>query len=391
MRPQLKKALAVFMMLLLAAIDCPCAFAQTASANSVAPQDDTAQSHYERAVSAEQAGQYELAIRELRGAVHARPSDERLRTALGVAFFHEGYLANAIAEFSAAIQLQPNELDARVDLAAVWMNLGDTDNAIPELEHVVAADPGDLPSRSNLALCYLQDGRWDDALREYMALLKSDPDSPELLYDLAVAQKHQQNYEGARASLRKSLERKPDLPAAEFELGEIYWEQGMLDEAASQLQSLCRTHPDFLPAYFPLAEVLRQKGDLDLALSTIQKVLQAGPNAAAYQELAILQKQRGEVEAAAVAFHQAEELKNKAKLQQAAQLATATARRLLRAHDIEGALRKLEFALRLDPGSAEAHFQLALILNQQHDDTRALAEFRKAFEMDNRLKPPPEP
>jgi tetratricopeptide (TPR) repeat protein len=389
MRPQLGQVLAAFLPLL-AVMDSLSALAQTESARSVALQDVAAQSHYERAVSAEQSGDYELAIRELRAAVQVRPSEERLRTALGVAFFHEGYLANAIAEFSTAIQLQPDQLDARADLAAVWMNLGDAENAIPELEYVVAADAADLSSRSNLGICYLQAGRWDDALREYSTLLKSDPDSPELLYNLAVTQKHQQDYEGARASLQKGLQHKRDFPAAEFELGEIYWEEGMLDEAASHLQALCRAHPDFLPAYFPLAEVLRQKGDLDLALSTIQKVLQAGPSATAYQELAILQKQRGNVDAAALAFHQAEELKNKAKLSLAAQLATATAKRLLRAHDAEGAMRKLEFALRLDPGSAESHFQFALALKQKHDDARALEEFRKAFELDNRLKPPPE-
>jgi Tfp pilus assembly protein PilF len=97
------------------------------------------------------------------------------------------------------------------------------------------------------------------------------------------------------------------------------------------------------------------------------------------------------VDAAAAAFHQAEELKNKARLQQAAQLAVATAKRLFRAHDTDGAMRKLEFALRLDPRSAEAHFHLALALKQQHADSRAVVEFNKAFELDNRLKPPLEP
>ena len=134
------------------AIHCVCATAQTDS-----------QSYYERAAAAEQAGNYEAAIRELRGAVRAQPADERLRTALGVAFFHEGYLADAIVEFRASIQLQPGDLDARSNLAAVWMSLGDVESALPELEHVVASDPNDLASRSNLGLCYLQTGRWDGA------------------------------------------------------------------------------------------------------------------------------------------------------------------------------------------------------------------------------------
>jgi len=350
-----------------------------------------AQSHSERAAAAEQAGNYEMAIRELRDAVLELPADGQLRTALGVAFFHEGYLADAIGEFRTAIQIQPDDLDARSNLAVIWMNLGDVESALPEIERMVASDPNDLASRSSLGLCYLQTGRWDSAAREYTALLKADPSNPELLYNLAVAQKHRQDDEGARDLLRKSLEIKPDFPAAEFELGETYWQAGMLDEAIGQLQLLVRTHTDFSPAYFPLAEAQRQKGDLDGALATVQAVLRLGPNPSAYQQLAILEKQKGDVDGAAKAFHEAEQLRNKFKLQQAAQLATAAAKRLMQAHDLPGAVRKLEFALSVDAGLAETHFQLGLALKEQHNESRARQEFQKAFELDARLKPPHEP
>jgi tetratricopeptide (TPR) repeat protein len=237
----------------------------------------------------------------------------------------------------------------------------------------------------------MQTGRWDGAAREYSTLLKPDPDSPELRYNLAVAQKHRQDDEGARDLLRRSLELKPDFPAAKFELGETYWQAGMLDEAISQLRELCQTHPDFAPAYFPLAEAQRQKGDLDGALSTVQAVLRLGPNPSAFQQLAILEKQKCDVDGAAKAFHHAEELRNKAKLWQAAQLATAAAKRLMQARDASGAIRKLEFALSIDSGLAETHFQLALALKERHEESRARQEFQKAFELDARLKPPHEP
>jgi len=364
---------------------------QNVPAQSSAPAPAALQqgpdSHYERAVSAEQEGDYRSAIHELREAVHARPTDAKLHTALGVTFFHEGFLADAIQEFSAAIQLKPDDTDARSDLAAAWINLGDCDNAIPELEYLAAAE-GDQETRNNLGLCYLQAGRWQDAAKQYRALLKADPESPELLYNLGVARKHEQDYNGAIASLRHALQIKPDFPAVAFELGQIYWEQGMLEDAAEHLQSLCRAHPDFLPAYFPLAEVLRQQGAADAALAAIQKALQAGPSAPAYQELGILEKARGNIDAAASAFHKAEELKSPAKIQQAALMAVVAAKGLLRVHDAQRARLKLEFAVKLDPTSAAAHLQLALALKQLHDDSGALVEFRKASGLDGRFKPP---
>ncbi len=75
------------------------ALCSVAAAQIRPPAPDTAQAYYERAVAAESAGNYEAAIRELRGAVKAQPGDASLHTALGVAYFHEGYPADALGEF----------------------------------------------------------------------------------------------------------------------------------------------------------------------------------------------------------------------------------------------------------------------------------------------------
>ncbi len=346
----------------------------------------------QRAAAAEARGDFETAIHELREAIRIDPRDPSLHTALGAAFFQDSYLADAIREFRAALALRPDDPDARANLAAAWIRLGDPQDAFPELERLAALDANDRQVHSDLGLCYLESGRWREAAREYTLLLKSDPGSPELLYNLAVTQKHLDDLAAARALLLKCLQLQPDFPAAELELGEALWQEGMLEEAAEHLRSLCAAHPDFLPAYFPLAEVLRQKGDVQGALAATQAVLKANPqSASAYQELAILEQQRGNVDAAAAAFHQAEKFKNESKVRQAAHVATGSALRLLRAGKSEDAARKLEFALRLDPDSAEAHYHLAVLLGARGEEAQSLAEFQKAYALDARLKPPHRP
>ena len=55
-------------------------------------------------------------------------------------------------------------------------------------------------------------------------------------------------------------------------------------------------------------------------------------------------------------------------------LATTAAKRLMQGHDLLGAIQKLEFALSVDSGLAETHFQLALALNDRHAELQAPPE-----------------
>lgn len=265
--------------------------------------------HSERASAAEQAGDFGAAIRELRMAVGNAPSNARLHTALGVAFVHEGYISDAMDEFADALRFNSSDIDARDGLANALLRFGDVEDAIKELLRVLVHAPGDQLSRSRLALCYLRAGEWSGAAREYKILLQADPNSSELLYNLAIAEKHLDDLTASRAHLLRSIELTSDFPAAQFQLGQSYWEEGMRSEAKSEFQDLLKAHPDFSPAYFPLAEVLRQSGDLDGALAAIESALRVTESAAAYQELAILEKQGSNLGAAARAFHKAEQLK----------------------------------------------------------------------------------
>jgi tetratricopeptide (TPR) repeat protein len=349
---------------------------------------DTLDPYYQRAAAAEQAGNYDQAIRVLRAAKQIAPHDERLPATLGVALFHEDFVSDAIQEFRDALRLRPDDVDARRNLTTALIEFGDIQDAIPNLERVLKDDPKDQTSQDSLALCYLKAGRWTDATGQYRRLLEGDPSSPELLYNLAIAEKHLGDIDSARSHLLRSLELKPDFPAAKFELGELCWQSGMLDDAIAQLQSLRQAHPDFIAAYAPLAEVLRQNGEIHEALSVTKALLRSAESASGYQELAILQKQTKDVDAAAKSFHRAEQLRNLAKPREAAKLITSTAVHLSQNGDQRAAIEKLKFAVQLDPSLAEAHYQLAIAFHLQHEDPNASTEFKKALALDDRLKLP---
>jgi Tfp pilus assembly protein PilF len=60
----------------------------------------------------------------------------------------------------------------------------------------------------------------------------------------------------------------------------------------------------------------------------------------------------------------------------------------LRHGELAKSVGKFEFALKLDPNLAAAHFGLGLVYWGQHNQPRASAEFEKALQLDRQLKPP---
>ncbi len=88
-------------------------------------------------------------------------------------------------------------------------------------------------------------------------------------------------------------------------------------------------------------------------------------------------------------FQQAEIL-NKEKVNKlAATLATNTGARELRQGHLSAALEQLRSAVKLNPRSAAAHYQLGLALRAQGDLSQAAAQFLKAHQLDPQLASAP--
>jgi Flp pilus assembly protein TadD len=72
---------------------------------------------------------------------------------------------------------------------------------------------------------------------------------------------------------------------------------------------------------------------------------------------------------------------------QAAMFATNTGIAMLKQSNVDGAIERLQAAVKLDPGSAQAHYHLARALQRKGQREAARAEYEKAKQLDPRLKP----
>jgi Tfp pilus assembly protein PilF len=129
-----------------------------------------------------------------------------------------------------------------------------------------------------------------------------------------------------------------------------------LPEAAQALREAIRLQPGFAPAHTTLAAVLRQMGDT----SGAQAESEAGNTLA--QEKTNLQ---------------------------GATFATNSGKRLLNAGDLDGAIAQFRNAIKLAPSYAPAHYELAMTLSRKGEKSAAAEEYKKAADLDPKLKPIP--
>ena len=70
---------------------------------------------------------------------------------------------------------------------------------------------------------------------------------------------------------------------------------------------------------------------------------------------------------------------------QGATFATNSGKRMLDAGDLDGAISQFRTAIKLAPGLAVAHYQLALALSRKGEKPEAAAELQRAKELDPKL------
>lgn len=122
-----------------ASLAAPCAYAQMGSMSSSPPRQDPAVP-YQAGVAAFNAGNFPEAIRQLRTARRASPSDGVVNYALGLAYNANGDKDEAKDAFERAVHARNAPLLARLQLGLVALQLGDRDTAVEQqtaLQHSI--------------------------------------------------------------------------------------------------------------------------------------------------------------------------------------------------------------------------------------------------------------
>lgn len=308
-------------------------FLATAQSQEVPPD-----AIFQRAISEQQQGDYESAIKDYRDYLAQRPNTVEAEVNLGAALAHTGqfdeaiklYLAalpsltyknpvlldlglayfkksdfsNAHEQFAAVHDLQPRDLKVAILLGDTDVKLGKPEDALALLE------PFDKENSGNLDLEYVQGealiktGHLRDGVAQIEKVAESGNSAD--AYQLAGETLLQLNeYERARHDLEAALRLNPKLPGIYTMVGEARDKTGATAEAESAFLMALQIDPDDFKANLYAGGILYKQRDLDKAKPYLEKALTLKPtDTMARYESAMLKSASGQYQAAALQLEQ---------------------------------------------------------------------------------------
>ncbi len=312
-----------------------------------------------------------------------RPQDEIGQGMLAVLEYQQGNCLAAVDHFEKSGSLFDSKPDALHAIATCFVRLHRPDQAVPLLERVLGQSPGDEHERRLLASLQLMAHQPQDALATLAPLLSTgqspgalelasaayedahqtekavdalrqaivlDPDQVQLYVDFAALASAHQSFEVGMNVVDDGIELHPNAAPLYFARGVLHVQLAQYDSAQSDFETAYRLDPNqsLSTAALGLADV--QQNHLDRALATVEERLARKPN-----DPILL-------------YLQADIL-----LRQGAEPGTP---------DFEKAMHSAQRAVSLGPGLGPAHAVLAKLYLQAGSYPRAVAESKRALEID---------
>jgi tetratricopeptide (TPR) repeat protein len=328
-----------------------CAMAQTANPERL----------FQQAVAAQQRGDDAAAVRLYGELLRAHPGAVVVRVNLGAALAHLKRYTEAIEQYRIVLASEPNNRLARLNLALAYQGNNELAPAIKELEKLHREDPEDGQSVMVLADCYLQSGRAADAVSLLAPLQPAQPDDPDIEWllgsALIQAGRAREGVERVENAASKGANADAWLLAGQTRLGLSQFDLARRDADAA------RTLNAHLPGLETLFGMIQeQTADYDGAEASLALALAADPkDFNAHYYLGAICYFKRDMEDARLHLTRALEL----------QPASAQARFELalvaRAEGhLDAALRDLEIVVRQSPDWLQPHVELSALYYRLH-------------------------
>ncbi len=312
----------------------------------------------------------------------------------------QGYFEDAIPLLQKGLELAPQRTDLRAALGETYFKADQIAKAIDEFQKVVETQPS-MRAYAFLGLAHTYLGRFDVAKQDFQNGLHLDPHNNFCLFNLGYIAERQGDSAGAAETFEKVLRANPDFSDALLELANLRIEGNQPSEAETLLKRYVRVARNPAPGYYKLAVVERKlhnptEADRDLAqFQNFSK--NAAPSSYLYEDLFSYLDQRSQLDPSARNQQDLAELIDQVKkhpdqpeilyllaqaylrsgsldearstIQQLNQLKADDYRTLAgngvlfaRYHLYDDAIAQFQAALRVNPDSDDAKFDLANVL-----------------------------
>lgn len=286
------------------------------------------------------------------------PIDTSINFALVLA--NGGSTNEAIDVLEKAQRTGPPKYELAFNLAALYLLNKNPALALKDYDLALEAKPDSLPALRQAAITAEKEDHLERSLSYWMRAKKIQPENPEILLGFGRVCLKMDLLDDAEAALTKAAGLRPDDPSYLYALGSANVGKKQFEAAQKIFEKLVEKNPRDSQVQYALGSVLYLEGHLSEAAVHFAESVRLQPNQlASYYYLALIARDQGN-EAGAIQ-------KLETLLQQYPDHAPsreALGELLMSAHQYPEAKSNLEKAVRLDPKSIKANYQLGLLLSR---------------------------
>ncbi|MDR3750632.1 MAG: tetratricopeptide repeat protein [Terracidiphilus sp.] len=198
----------------------------------------------------------------------------------------------AVQMATSAVIAAPELVPAWVTLGQALKTAGRNDEAEDAYERAIRLEGTNALARVGLGELKVVTGRPAEALRDFELALKRQPAMVSAHLGLGSALAYMGKNAEALARYERALQLRPRLPEAEFAAGFVLARLGRQQEAEKRFRRALVERPDFAAAWMNLGSLLREQGREELAKAALQRAVELRPDLiAGWLNFAILERE----------------------------------------------------------------------------------------------------
>jgi cytochrome c-type biogenesis protein CcmH/NrfG len=265
----------------------------------------------------------------------------------------------AMRAYKAALALSPDDARPRIGLAYLYISFGWPLEAEALLKPAVDADPRNPHLKVALALARVQHGDYSSAEKLLTDVRQIAPDDATQWSPLIHVYNEMGRFEEATVTARSAMSRLPYTAPIVDELGKAYYHSGDFPHAESAFRQAIAIQSSDLTAHYYRALTYQRTDQIPDAISDLEYVLRHNPD-----------------------FEQTRQVLGKLYLRMNR---TAEARKLMEEAGVVQARgqkhQRAGLLVSTKPNDPQAHWQMASVYYDEHNNGRALVEVRKTLEL----------
>jgi tetratricopeptide (TPR) repeat protein len=227
-------------------------------------QPDSAETLY---LLAETAAGMQNEVEALELLVRARslaPSNTNVLLLMAQLSMKQSFFEDAIELLNEGLKIDPRRGDFHAALGESYFTVGKVDKALDEFKTLVSLDASPR-SYVFMGLCYRHLGKYDEAKDYLRKSLNTDPKNVPALFNLGFIARKERDYSGAEKYLQQAVHLDGNYPEALFELGSLKMDEKNYEEAVPLFRHFVQVTADPTQGYYKLAICERNLHQLEAA------------------------------------------------------------------------------------------------------------------------------